>query len=83
MKAWEKERHQQGKPRAETAIRTRKEVAEIMTERGYPMGTRAVEMTEHRALWKLRLGLIDVGNEALDQIEDEPDVLWSTLCESF
>lgn len=68
MQTPEKERHEiGGLGDMSHAVRTRQEVADIMTANGYPMGRRAVEMTERRALYKLRMALIGIGLEEIDR----------------
>ena len=42
------------------AVRTQREVARIMTERGMPLSKSRVFQLEQRALQKLRRGLVDI-----------------------
>lgn len=53
-----------GKPAAQTAVRSHVEVAKIMTDRGFPMTRSAVEQTERRAIYKMRLAMHNEGNES-------------------
>lgn len=52
-----------GTPRAMTALRSHKEVAEIMTQRGIKMSKSRVEQLEHRALAKLRDVLAELASD--------------------
>lgn len=49
--------------REELTARSCREVARIMTERGYKMSRQSVLKTEYRALEKLRAGLADLEGE--------------------
>ena len=59
MKPREKMQMKLARPKADTAIRSHVEVARIMTEAGYPMGARNVQLTERRAFYKLFVLLAD------------------------
>lgn len=51
---WVKRMFAAGKPLAATAVLSCREVAAIMTARGYPMTTQRVMQLEHQAIKKLR-----------------------------
>jgi len=53
----------QGRPKASTCIRSYQQVADIMTERGYPMSHTRVWELETNALYKLFTQLIDLREE--------------------
>lgn len=51
------------KDKNDLAIRTQDEVAQIMTERGFPMGRSNVYDLERRAIKKLKCGLATIASE--------------------
>lgn len=54
-------RHRRKRDARSHGLRTHKEIAEIMTRRGYPMSKERVHEIEHNALRKLRRGLEEIG----------------------